>query len=205
MTDHAPVPSRDPDPPLLSDGDPPEAVGLGGQSTPELLPAREPFRSILHWLGLVEQVLGGALIIVILALVIVQVVQRYLPEGGWAWTGEMARFAMVWTTFVMAGYLMAHDQHVAIKVVDYFLPRRALGLVMAFGHTLIVATCLVMAYATYDFIANDRGQVTAAAQIPLAVIYAVPLLGFLSTALRAGLGVFVLDLPMLRRDRELVR
>jgi TRAP-type C4-dicarboxylate transport system permease small subunit len=205
MTDHVPAASGDPGSPVLSDDDQPEAHGLGGQSTPELLPRREPFRTAFQWLGRVEQVLGASMIVVILALVIVQVAQRYLPGGGWAWTGEIARFAMVWTTFVMAGYLMAHDQHIAIKVVDYFLPRRALGLVMALGHMVIVGTCLVMAFATYDFIVNDRGQVTPAAGIPLAVIYAVPLLGFLSTAVRAALGVFVLDLPMLSRQHGITR
>ena len=80
----------------------------------------------MRWLGLAEQAVGVALMVVILALVLLQVAQRYLP-GGWAWTGEIARFAMVWVAFVMSGYLLAHDQHVAIKVVDYFLPTRALG------------------------------------------------------------------------------
>ena len=43
-----------------------------------------------------------------------------------------------------------------------------------------------MVYATYRLHRrNDRGQVTAAAQVPLAVIYAVVAFGFASTALRA--------------------
>ena len=71
---------------------------------------------------------------------IVQVVQRYLPGGGWAWTGEIARFAMVWVAFMLAGYLMATDGHIAIKVVDYVLPVRALGVVKLLGHALIAVT-----------------------------------------------------------------
>jgi tripartite ATP-independent transporter DctM subunit len=150
-----------------------EHHGLGEETTPEILPTREPFRSVLRWLGLVEQAAGIVLLIVIVALVLVPVVQRWRRGGGWAWTGEIARFSMVWATFVLAGYLQAHDQHIAIKVVDYFLPIRVLGAVKLFGHALIAVTCIALVYATYDFMTHDRGQVTAAAQIPLTIIYAV--------------------------------
>ena len=61
----------------------------------------------------------------------------------------------------MAGYLLAHDQHIAIKVVDYVLSVRALGAVKLLGHVLIAITCIVAVYATFDFMSNDRGQVTA--------------------------------------------
>ena len=67
---------------------------------------------------------------------------------------------------------------------------------------MIAATSIVMVYATIEFIANDRGQVTAAAEVPLSVIYAVPAFGFASTALRALLAVAVLDLPADRGRRE---
>jgi TRAP-type C4-dicarboxylate transport system permease small subunit len=175
--------------------------GLGQETTPEILPAREPFRSLLHWLGQAEQAGGVFLTVTILVLVLAQVVQRYVP-GTWPWTGEVARFAMVWTAFVMSGYLMAHDSHIAIKVVDYFLPPRVLGAVTLMGHLVVAATCAAMMYATYDFMTHDRGQVTAAAEIPLAVIYSVVALGFASTAIRAIVTILVIDLPELRSGRR---
>ena len=186
----------------VGEHDEPEPQGLGTETAPEVLPRTEPFRSLLRWLGLAEQAAGVTLLTVILALVLVQVFQRYLPGGGWAWTGEIARYAMVWATFFMAGYLLAHDQHIAIKVVDYFLPVRALGGIKLMGHVLIAVTCVVAVYATFDFMSNDRGQVTAAAQVPLSVIYGVVAFGFASTALRAALAVAVIDLPALRRPSE---
>lgn len=171
-----------------------EQHGLGEETTPELLPAGEPLRTILHALGIVEQVGGVLLIIAILGLVLAQVAQRYLP-GGVAWTGEIARYSMVWATFVMAGYLMAHDGHIAIKVVDLFLPARILGVILFGGHVLVAATSAAMAYATIDFIVNDRGQVTAAAEIPLAIVFAIPATGFVLTGIRAVLALFVQDVP----------
>jgi TRAP-type C4-dicarboxylate transport system permease small subunit len=152
---------------------------------------------VLRGLGLFEQAVGIVLLLVILVLVLTQVFQRFLP-GGFAWTGEISRLAMVWLTFVMAGYLLAHDAHIAIKVVDYFLPVRALGAVKLLGHALITVTCAVMLYGTYDFMTHDRGQVTAAAQIPLAVVYTIVAFGYASTALRGVLTIVVQDFPEVR-------
>jgi TRAP-type C4-dicarboxylate transport system permease small subunit len=104
---------------------------------------------------------------------------------------------MVWVAFVLSGYLVATDGHVAIKVVDFILHGRIRAAVLVMGHLVIGITSVLMVYATLDFIATDRGQVTAAAEIPLAVIYAIPAIGFASTALRALLAVVVLDVPLL--------
>ena len=178
--------------------DEPGQHGLGMMAAPRVLPAREPFRSVLHWLGLAEQSAGAFLLIAILVLVLAQVAQRYLP-GGVAWTGEISRFAMVWLTFVMSGYLLAHNSHIAIKVVDYFLPVGVLGAVNFVGHALITVVCAVMLYGVFDFVGHDRGQVTAAAEIPLTFVYTVIAFGFASTAIRGVLVMFVVDLPEIRR------
>ena len=108
------------------------------------------------------------------------------------------------TTFFMAGYLLAHDQHIAIKVVDFVLSVRALGAIKLLGHALIAITCVVAVYATYDFVSRDRGQVTAAAQVPLALIYTVVAFGFASTGLRAVVIIVVQDLHEIRSGRRWV-
>ena len=203
MPDEGTAASSDTQPPAPRD-DEATPGGLGGAAAPEVLPASEPFRAMLRFLGLAEQAASIALLLVILVLVLMQIGQRFLPGGGFAWTGELARFAMVWLTFIMAGYLLAHDGHIAIKVIDYVLPVRALGAVKLAGHALIVVTCAVMLYGTYDFMAHDRGQVTAAAEIPLAFIYAVVAFGFASTALRGLLTILVLDLPEIRTGEKAV-
>ena len=172
--------------------------GLGGDTQGELLPAREPLRSIFRYLGLAEQAVAVSCMFVILTLVLLQVLQRYLPEGGWAWTGEVARLAMVWLAFILSGYLLALDRHITIQVVDYLLPPRALGALKVGVHVVVGATSLVMAYSIYSLIADDIGQRTPAAQIPLVWIYVVPLVGFLLTTLRAGLWIVVSDIPQIR-------
>jgi TRAP-type C4-dicarboxylate transport system permease small subunit len=179
-------------------------AGLGAESNPEILPPPGPLRVVFRFLGLAEQAIGTAFILVILGLVLVQVAQRYLPGGGWAWTGEIARLSMVWSTLILSGYLMAHDRHISIQVVDLVLPPRLLAVVKLLVHLVVGATCVAMAYSTYRLIADDIGQRTAAASIPLALVYVIPLVGFVLTALRAGLAIVVADLPRITDPEQAV-
>lgn len=176
---------------------PSEQEVLGGESNPEILPAREPWRSIVHGIGVIEQVIGALLLLVILVLVVALVAQRYLPGVNFPQTGEIARVAMVWGTFVMAGYLAGHDRHIAIHVVDYILGERALAATKLVVNAIVLVTCLVLLYATYLLVAEDIGQVTPAAEIPLRFVNAVPIVGFALTALRALLWIALHDVPEL--------
>jgi TRAP-type C4-dicarboxylate transport system permease small subunit len=197
--DHAEDPLEDPGALLPMT---PEAPVLGAETNPELLPRREPYRTGLHAIGLLEQAIGTLLMVAILFLVLTQVVQRYVPGPGWPWTGEVARYSMVWAAFMLSGYLVAHDRHIAIHLVDYVLRGRGLAFVKLLVNTMILVTCLAMMYATYGLIANDIGQVTAAAEIPLKWVNLPVLVGLALSALRAALGIVVADLPVLLHGEE---
>jgi TRAP-type C4-dicarboxylate transport system permease small subunit len=176
---------------------------LGPESEPEPMPARGPLRAILKGLGFAEQAIGASLIVMILVLVLVQVAQRYLPSfGGWPWTGEVARLSLVWCTFILAGYLMGQDRHITIKVIDLVISGRSLALVKLMVHVVVGVTCIAMAFAVYRLIADDIGQRTPAAGIPLTWTYVLPMIGLALTALRAGLAITLLDIPAITRRGE---
>ena len=176
--------------------DAPAGASLGHETNPELLPSREPLRTIMHAIGVAEQAIGTLLVVTILLLVLSLIVQRYIPNLGWLWTGELARYSMVLATFVMSGYLLAHDRHIAIHLVDFVLGARGLALVKTLVDLTVLVTCLLMMYATYDIIATDVGQLTAAAQIPLKWLHVPVLVGFALSAVRAALALLIADLPV---------
>ena len=185
-----------------SPADPPPAAD-DGDGHVELLPSGGPLRSVMKTVGRIEQAIGASLIVIILVLVLVQVAQRYIQAfDGWPWTGEVPRLALVWCTFALTGYLMAQDRHITIKVIDLVAPERVLSLIKLFSHLIVLATCLGMAYATYRLIADDIGQRTPAAQIPLAWFYVMPLVGYLLTALRAAMVIGLLDVREIRGSQE---
>jgi TRAP-type C4-dicarboxylate transport system permease small subunit len=164
----------------------------------DLLPSHQPWRSIVHTIGVLEQIVGSLLLAMVLILVLVQVVQRYIP-GTWPWTGELARYSMVWATFLMAGYLIAYPpHHIAIHVIDYVAKGRWLALDKLFVNVVILLISLVMIYGSASLIANDIGQVTPAGGMPMRFVNTLPLIGLCLVALRAVLGILIIDVPALR-------
>jgi TRAP-type C4-dicarboxylate transport system permease small subunit len=150
----------------------------------------------------VEQLIGTLLLLLILFLVLAQVAQRYTP-GTWPWTGELARYSMVWAAFLMAGYLVAYPpHHIAIHVVDFVAKGRVLAAIKMFVNVVILLTVIVVAYGGVSLVAQDIGQVTAAGQMPLKYVNAVPIVGMLLVGARAILGIVVTDLPALRARGE---
>lgn len=173
-----------------------ESDGPAGE--PPLLPAREPMRSILRAIGVIEQIVGSLLLLLILILVLAQVAQRYIP-GSAPWTGELARLSMVWATFLLAGYLIAYPpHHIAIQIVDYVAKGRWLAVVKLFASVVILATCLFLIYGSYSLVTTDVDQVTPAGEWSLRFVNAVPLVGLVLVAVRAVLGIVVRDIPALR-------
>ncbi len=179
-----------------------EVEALAGESNPEILPRSEPWRKILQAIGLAEQVVGAILLFVILVLVVALVAQRYVPGANYPWTGEVARLSMVWATFIIAGYLAAHDRQIAIHVVDFALGARALAAIKLFANVVVLVTCVGLAYAVILLIGEDIGQVTPAAEIPLRIVNAIPITGFVLTAVRMAVAIVAIDLPAVRGQRE---
>lgn len=162
-----------------------------------LLPKREPMRSVFKAISAVEQVVGALLLFALLGLTVALVIQRY-ARGGWPGTGELARYMMVWGTFVMAGYLVANPpHHITISVVDYLFKGRALGAFKLLADLVILSSSLVVLYGAYQLLDTDIGQTTPAAGLPLFWVNMVPLIGFALVALRAVLGIVVRDIPVL--------
>ena len=71
-----------------------------------------------RWATRIELGIGVVATVLVLVLVLVQAGQRYLPFEGWPWTGELARFCLVWLTFALAGVLVSSDSHISIELVD---------------------------------------------------------------------------------------
>lgn len=148
---------------------------------------REP--AVLRWIATAEAAVGGVLLVTIFGLMLLQAGQRYLPLGGWTWTGELARFSLVWLTFAMSGHLMARDGHVALKLVDYAGRGAKRRLVVAFADVMVVIVCLNLAYEAFVLVAEPSPQESPAMGMPIRFLYVIPLADLVLTTLRSALNV----------------
>ena len=84
--------------------------------------------------------LAGAALLMIFGLVLIQAAQRYLPIDGWSWTGELARYSLVWLTFVAAGVLVTRDGHIALQIVDSLRSEIVVRSIHVFALLVVAAT-----------------------------------------------------------------
>lgn len=148
-------------------------------------------------------VLGALAVLIIFVLVLLQAGQRYLPIDGWAWTGELARFSLVWLTFLVAGVLVTRDGHVAIELTDS-IPNPLLVRIARVVSCVIVSAVGVGLVAAAWELTQSQGIIKSPAmRLPMSWFYAVSMLGFISTTIRAAVAAVrfaVLGVP--ERDTD---
>lgn len=139
----------------------------------------------------IEVGLAGIAIALIFVLILVQSAQRYLPIDGWPWTGELARFSLVWMTFVAAGVLVTRDGHIALQIVDSIRSPLVVRVIHVLADLAVAGTALLFARECWTLIADAGPLRSPAMRMPMAWHYVLPLLGFVSTAVRATVAAVI--------------
>ena len=124
----------------------------------------------------IELTIGVAALLLIFGLVLLQAAQLYLPIDGWPWTGELARFCLVWLTFVVAGVLVTNDSHISIELID-MVP----GTVVRRGVRVLSCLCV----EALELMRTQGVLKSPAMQMPMSWLYAISLIGFVSVVARS--------------------
>jgi TRAP-type C4-dicarboxylate transport system permease small subunit len=133
----------------------------------------------------VELTLGVLALLLIFGLVLVQAGQRYLPIDGWPWSGELARFCLVWLTFVLAGVLVTRDSHISIEMID-LVPGDLLRRVVRVTSCLIVALIGVgLCAEAWELVQTQDMLKSPAMRMPMSWLYGLSMVGFVSVVVRS--------------------
>jgi len=144
-----------------------------------------PMFRVIRWVTTIEVAIATIAMATIFTLILMQAAQRYLPIDGWAWTGELARFSLVWMTFVVAGVLVTRDGHIALQVVDSLRWPMVVRVVHVLANLVLAATAMLFVRECWTLIEESGSLKSPALRMPMAWHYVLPLVGFLSTAVRA--------------------
>ncbi|MFP5253762.1 MAG: TRAP transporter small permease [Actinomycetes bacterium] len=133
----------------------------------------------------VEMGLAGTAVALIFVLILVQALQRYLPIDGWPWTGELARFSLVWLTFVAAGVLITRDGHIALQIVDSIPSEPVVRSIHVLANLLVAVVAVLFVRECWTLYTGSGSLRSPAMRMPMGWHYVLPLLGFVSTAVRS--------------------
>ncbi len=112
------------------------------------------------------------------AIVFANVTLRYTTNFSIVWAEEVARYLMVWMTFLGAGLALRTGGLVAITNLHDAMPdrpQRALRACIVAGLLVFFA---VMIWVGYSYALRMRFQMTPATRIPFSAIYAAMPIGF---------------------------
>lgn len=122
-----------------------------------------------------------ALIIILATMSVVvfaNVALRYLTNYSLVWAEELARYLMIWMTFLGVGPVLRCGGHVGIDTLHHLLPQRLARLLRIGLALLMIAFFAVMAWQGFDYMERSRFQTTPAMRISFTYIYAVLPIGF---------------------------
>lgn len=132
-----------------------------------------------------EKVAATLLLIAVVALVVIQVVARYVFDRPLFWTDELARYCYVWLSFVAAIAVTAGRSDVVIDVIDRVVGPRTLTVIKALAHLIVAFTCAWMVWGSFSWLQQTAKLKSPALGMPMVWLYGVVWLSFALLALHA--------------------
>lgn len=116
---------------------------------------------------------AAALLAVMLALALAQIVSRGLFRHSLDWAEELARVALVWSVLLTSPYAYRHGAHVAIVSFAEALPPRLLAVTSLLLNLLIVWILGVLFVESFAFWARGLEIMASTLGVKMAWVYAI--------------------------------
>lgn len=150
---------------------------------------RDPgLKRLIQLLTAVELIIGCLAGAMIFVLILFQAVQRYLPLPQVVWTGELSQFALIWLTFAAAGVLVTRNGHIALQLVDSLPSPAVVRVVQTLAMVLVALIAAAFTWACWELVSSAGFLTSPALGLPMSWVYAVVLVGLVSTTVRAAVG-----------------
>ena len=144
-------------------------------------------RRVVTVITAIELTIGAVSLMTILVLVFTQATQRYLPFDGFAWTGELSRFSLVWLTFAVAGMLVTSRSHIALEIIDAIPNLMIVRIIQVFALVVLAATGVGLTIEAWALVTTQGIIKSPVLRLPMSWVYVPVLIGAASTAIRAAI------------------
>lgn len=132
---------------------------------------------VLRLVFAIQRGVSYSLMASVIVLVLVQVYTRYVMNQPFTWTEEIARFSMVWFTFMAASYVAAERRHIRVVFFARLLGSLGSSIVNWFAQAVVIIVGVIMTYGAW--LAQESSQISGTASgLPIAVVYLGALVGY---------------------------
>lgn len=120
-----------------------------------------------------ELISSSVLVVTMVVVLTAQVFFRYVVRAPLYWSEELARFVLIWSVFVGAGFAVRRGSHMSIDVVSLIFPRKAAEAVDVIGRVIMTLFFVAIAIIGWRFAVRFSDIQSAAMGLPLIVVYMI--------------------------------
>lgn len=122
----------------------------------------------------------GIFLVIMVVIIFMQIVSRLLIQSSFPWTEELARYLMIWLTFLGAAFSFQYGAHIGVEILTSTLPKK----VAAFFQVIVALLCIflfsLLVVKGYELVGKSTMQTSPAMSIPMNYVYMIiPISGVL--------------------------
>ena len=123
--------------------------------------------SVNDWICIAARNTAGVLLMTMTAIVLTQIVFRYVLNDSLIWTEEVSKTMMVWAAFLVAPWAYRYSANVSIEMFTDELPAFLQRLLRLLLNLLVIWIVVVFWRESFGMV--DRGFTIRAASLPIQV------------------------------------
>ena len=152
-------------------------------------------------LRLIDRALGGfakvgviAAMAVMSGTIIAQIYFRYIAGSSLIWSEELARYLMVWLTFLGGPVALRRGEHIGVTIFRDWAPRVLRLILMLAGQIVILILLGVVVFYGYHITVRNLGQPSPAMRIPI---------GWVTAAIPVGSALMIVEVVKMMTETAL--
>jgi TRAP-type C4-dicarboxylate transport system permease small subunit len=123
-------------------------------------------------------------------IVFLQFFTRYVLNDSLAWTEEIARYGLIWVTFIGAAVVVRKNMHISVEVLLHYLPVIPGRLLLAIVDVIKLLFIGLLAYFSLMILEQMQWQRMVIIDLPMSIVYGGVALGSFLMLMRQAIIFF---------------
>lgn len=111
------------------------------------------------------------------SIVFLQFFTRYVLNDSLAWTEEIARYGLIWVTFIGAAIVARRNLHISVEVLLHYLPALPARVLLAIVDIIKLMFIGLLAYFSVTIVERMQWQRMVIIDLPMSIVYGGVALG----------------------------
>lgn len=130
-------------------------------------------KKVVNAINLIIMYILFVLLIVLTIATFTQVLFRFVLQQPLAWTEELARYCLVWITFLGAAFAMGKKAHVGLEFFKAKLPKLGQDIIAILVLLLNITFFMIILVQGYELMNRSMSQLSPVLRLPMGVVYSV--------------------------------